>query len=125
MPHEELTEKIVGCACRVYDRMGYGFPESIYEACLLVELRKARLHAESQKSIAIRYEDEVVGDLMADIVVERAIILELKTVREIGAVQEIQLVNHLVVTDKPVGLVLNFGERRVDVKRKFRVFDQQ
>jgi len=118
--HKEVTEKIIGCAYRVYNKMGFGFLESVYQKCLLIELRKASLRAESEKPITVHYEGEVVGEFVADIVVEGTVILELKSVRRINVAHEIQLVNYLVATGKPVGLVLNFGERKVEVKRKLK-----
>ena len=89
MTHRELTEKIIGCAYRVYNRMGYGFLESVYEKCLVLELRKAGLRAESQHSIRVRYDGEVVGDFVADILVEDTVIVELKSVRRLVSAQEI------------------------------------
>lgn len=62
MQYEELTEKIIGCAYRVYNKMGFGFLESVYEKCLLIELKKERLRIESQKDITVNYENEVVGE---------------------------------------------------------------
>jgi len=120
MQHKELTERIIGCAYRVYNKMGFGFLESVYEKCLVIELRKQGLKAESQKSITVRYDGEVVGEFVADIVVEDTIVLELKSVRRIMLSHEIQLVNYLVATGKPVGLVLNFAEKKVEVKRKVK-----
>ena len=124
MKHRELTEKIIGCAYRVYNRMGYGFLESVYEKCLLIELRKAGLSAVSQKPITVFYDNKVVGEFVADIIVEDTIILELKSVRQIIQAHEVQLVNYLVATEKPVGLIINFGERKVEIKRKVRDFDE-
>ncbi len=115
-----MTEKIIGCAYRVYNKMGFGFPESVYEKCMLIELRKAGLNAESQKPITVYYEEEIVGEFVADIIVNDTIILELKSVRQIINVHEVQLVNYLVATRKPVGLILSFGESKVDVKRKVK-----
>ena len=120
MEHKDLTEKIIGCAYRVYNKMGYGFLESVYEKCMAIELSRQKLKVETQKSITVHYEDEVVGNFVADMVVEDAIIVELKSVRRILLAHEIQLVNYLVATKKPVGLVLNFAERKVEVKRKVR-----
>ena len=120
MEYKELTEKIIGCAYRVYNRMGFGFLESVYEKCMLIELRKADLDAESQKPITVYYENEIVGEFVADIIVNDTIILELKSVRRIIKAHEVQLVNYLVSTGKPVGLILNFGERKVEVKRKIK-----
>lgn len=120
MKYKELTEKVIGCAYRVHNRMGFGFLESVYGKCLLIELRKAEIRCEPQKPINVTYENEVVGEFVADILVENTIILELKSVRQIIKAHEIQLVNYLVATGKPVGLVLGFGERGVKVKRKLK-----
>ena len=120
MEHKELSEKIIGCAYRVYNKMGFGFLESVYEKCLLIELRKAGLKTETQQSITVTYEDEIVGEFVADIVVDNTIILELKSVRRIARAHEVQLVNYLVATGKPVGLILNFGEGKVEIKRKIK-----
>ncbi len=120
MEYKELTENIIGCAYRVYNKMGFGFLESVYEKCMLIELRKAGLTAESQKPITVYYEDEIVGEFVADIIVNDTIILELKSLRRIIKAHEVQLVNYLVATGKPAGLILNFGESKVDVKRKVK-----
>ena len=120
MQHQQITEKIIGCAYRVYNTMGFGFLESVYEKCLLIELRKAGLNVESQKPIAVYYDGQAVGDFVADLLVEDAVIVELKSVRRLVEAHEVQLVNYLVATGKDVGLLLNFGEEKVEVKRKLR-----
>ena len=120
MQYQELTEKIIGCAYHVHNSMGFGFLESVYENCLMIELRKLGLKAESQKPVIVHYDGEVVGQFFADVVVEDAIIVELKSVRKIALSHEVQLVNYLVATEKPVGLLINFGEKNVEVKRKVR-----
>jgi GxxExxY protein len=120
MENKELTEKIIGCAYRVYNKMGFGFLESVYEKCLMIELKKAGLMAESQVSINVEYEGEVVGEFVADVLVEGLIILELKSVRRIVRAHEIQLVNYLAATKIDIGLILNFAEEKVEVKRKVR-----
>ena len=120
MEYGELTEKIIGCAYRVFNKMGFGFLESVYEKCLLIEMRKAGLDTESQKPITVYYDGEVVGEFVADIIVNDAVIIELKSVRRIIKAYEIQLVNYLVATGKPVGLILNVGERKVEIKRKVK-----
>jgi len=124
MEHEDVTEKIIGCAYRVYNEMGFGFLESVYEKCLLIELQKAGLNAESQEPITVTYHGQVVGDFVADIIVDDNVIVELKSVRRIISAHEVQLVNYLVATGKPVGLLINFGECRVKVKRKLRELKQ-
>lgn len=120
MEHRELTEKIIGCAYLVYNRMGFGFLESVYEKCLLIELRKEGLNVESQKPITVYYENEIVGEFIADVIVNDTIILELQSVRQIINAHEVQLVNYLIATGKPVGLILNFGKDKVEVKRKVK-----
>jgi len=120
MEYRELTEKIIACAYRVYNKMGFGYLESVYEKCLLIELRKAGLQAASQEPILVSYENENVGTFVADIIVNEAVMLELKSVKKIVDAHEVQLVNYLVATGKPVGLILNFGEKKVEVKRKIR-----
>ena len=120
MEYEELTEKIIQCAFTVYNRMGFGFLESVYENCMVLELAAAGLYAESQKPISVFYGDHLVGKFMADIIVNDTIIIELKSVRQLNKAHEVQLVNYLVATGKPVGLLINFGETKVEVKRKVR-----
>jgi GxxExxY protein len=120
MQHKELTEKIIAAAYNVYNKMGFGFLKSVYEKCLLIELRKSGLKAESQKPIIVEYESEVVGEFKADIIVDDTVILELKSIRQIMLAHEVQLVNYLVATGKPVGLILNFGEQKVEVRRKVK-----
>jgi len=125
MEYQNLTKTIIGCAYRVYNQMGFGFLESVYEKCLLIELRKSGLQAESQKPVTVYYDDQSVGTFIADVVVNDTVILELKSVRCIAKAHEVQLVNYLVATVKPLVLILNFSEKQVEVKRKFRDFNSQ
>ena len=83
---------------------------------MLIEIRKTGLKAESQKAIIVYYK----GEFVADIVVEDTIILELKSVRQIIKAHEIQLVNYLAATGKPLGLLINFGENKVEIKKKLK-----
>jgi GxxExxY protein len=124
MEYEEITEKIIGCAYQVYNGMGFGFLESVYEKCLMIELRKQGLKAEEQKSVTVRYDDEIVGEFKADILVEDEIIVELKSIRNLSVIHEAQLVNYLVATDKSLGLLIKFSEKKVDVRRKVRELSQ-
>jgi GxxExxY protein len=100
--------------------MGFGFLESVYESCMQIELKKAGLDFESQKPIDVYYDDEIVGQYIADIIVQDLIILELKSVRRIVKAHEMQLVNYLTATKKPIGLIINFGEEKVEIKRKVK-----
>ena len=124
MEHRELTEKIIGCAFKVFNKMGFGYLESVYEKCMMIELRKAGLRAENQKPITVFYDEEMVGDFVADIFVEDEIIVELKSVLNVSKKHEAQLVNYLVSTKKDVGLLINFAEEEVQVKRKIRFLNK-
>ena len=120
MEYKELTEKIIACAYRVYNTMGSGFVESVYEICLVIELLKAGLSIESQKAVSVFYNSEHVGEFIADIIVNDIVILELKAVKQLAKAHEVQLVNYLTATGKPVGLLINFGEDKVEIKRKIK-----
>ena len=123
MEYADITEQIIGCAYRVYNAMGYGFLESAYEKCMLIELSTIGLKVDFQLPLHAMYRGEIVGDFIADIVVEDNIIVELKSVRKLIPVHEAQLVNYLVATGKPLGLLINFGQVRVEVKRKTRTLN--
>ena len=110
LKHGELTEKIIGIFYDVYNELGYGFLESVYEKAMLKALRSAGLEIESQVSAPVWFRGEQVGDFYADLVVEGAVILELKAARRIERAHEAQLLNYLKATDIEVGLLLNFGE---------------
>ena len=123
MEYEALTENIIGCAYRVYNTMGFGYLESVYEKCMMIELEQAGLRAQAQQPIEVRYNGVPVGNFIADIIIEDTVIIELKSVRSLTRAHESQLVNYLVATGKPVGLLLNFGAEKVEVKRKVRVLN--
>ena len=118
MDYSEITEKIIGCAYRVYNVMGPGFLENVYEKCLAIELNKAGLHAEFQQPVEVFYDSQNVGSFAVDILVDGRVIVELKAVRSLAAAHELQLVNYLAATRMPVGLLINFGETKVEVKRR-------
>ena len=120
MQYEDLTQKIIGCAYRVYNIMGFGYLESVYEKCFIIELRKIGLKVESQKPIIVYYLNQIVGNYIADIVVENKIIIESKSVKSIMKAHEVQLVNYLTATGLEVGLIINFAESKVEIKRKVR-----
>ncbi len=120
MKYEKLTEQIIGSAYRVYNTMGFGFVESVYEKCLLIELQKAGIQTQAQKPITVFYGEQIVGDFVVDMIVEDLVIVELKSVRRIVTAHEVQLVNYLTATHKDIGLLINFGPRKVEVKRKMR-----
>ena len=84
MEHKELTEKIISCAYRVFNTMGSGFMESVYEKCMTIELKKAGFQLDVQKPIHVYYEKELVGDFITDLIVNNSIIVELKAIRQLA-----------------------------------------
>ncbi len=123
MEYEKITEKIIGCAFTVYNHLGSGYMESVYERCMLIELKKAGLHVNSQHPIKVLYENQVVGEFIADLVVEELIIVELKAINQLTKIHEAQLVNYLVSTGKDIGLLINFGPEKITLKRKIRLLE--
>jgi GxxExxY protein len=120
MEFDELTDRIIGCAYKVYNTLGCGFVESVYEKCLLIELTKAGVKAESQKEVLVHYEGNIVGEFKADLLVEGKVIIELKALNQLVKAHEVQLVNCLTATNIETGLLINFGPKGVEVKRKVR-----
>jgi GxxExxY protein len=107
--HQELTRRIIGVFYDVYNELGHGFLESVYEAAMLIALREAGLKAETQVPIAVYFRGNRVGDFRADLMVENAVLLELKAARAPDPSHEAQLLNYLRATEIEVGLLLNFG----------------
>jgi len=118
LPYADVTEKIIGCAYAVYNKMGFGFLESVYEKCMVIELRKAGLDVAAQQPVKVSYEGELVGDFVADLLVEGHVIVELKSAFRLSPAHDAQLSNYLAATAMPVGLLINFGESSVEVRRK-------
>jgi GxxExxY protein len=117
MKHEDLTSKIIACAYKVHNTLGFGFLETVYQNALLIELKKAGLHTENEKKIKVYYQNQLVGDYAADIIVEDTVILELKSVKDLHPAHSAQLINYLKATGIEIGLLINFAES-VQIKRK-------
>jgi GxxExxY protein len=117
MSLRELTYKINGAIFDVHRILGEGFLEKIYENALLIELRTQGLQAESQVPVPVFYKGHMVGDYIADLVVDNQIIIELKTVDELTAVHQAQLINYLRATEKPLGLLVNFKGKKATIRR--------
>lgn len=115
--HEELTNSIIKTFYEVYNELGYGFLEKVYQNSLFLELKNKGLKVEAQKRIAVFYKGIEVGEYFADLIVEDTIILELKAADYIVKDFENQILNYLRATDCEVGLLLNFG-RKPEFKRK-------
>ena len=118
--YKELTEKIIKIFYKVYNTLGYGFLEKVYENAMMLDFKKEKIPAVSQYAIKVFYEDEIVGEYFADMLVDGKVIIEIKAARKLTIENEAQLLNYLKATDKEVGLLLNFGPKP-EIKRK--VFD--
>jgi len=115
--YKELTEEVIRIFYRVYNKLGYGFLEKVYENAMMIELKKKGIPAVSQYAIKVLYEGNVIGEYYADILVENKVIVEIKAARSLVKENEAQLLNYLKATDIEVGLLVNFGTKP-EVKRK-------
>jgi GxxExxY protein len=115
--HKDLTQKIIGASFEVYNHLGYGYLEKVYQRALQVELLQHNLKAKLEHPIQVRYKGAIVGDYSADLFVEERVLVELKVAPEYCSADEAQLLNELVSTGVEVGLLINFGKERVEFKR--------
>ncbi|MCK4649606.1 GxxExxY protein [Candidatus Pacearchaeota archaeon] len=120
MKHEELTAEVIQIFYKVYNSLGYGFLERVYENALKIEFRKAGLNFKNQVPIKVYYKGEIVGDYFADFIIDGKVVVEIKATLGLGVSDESQLLNYLRCTGKEVGLLLNFG-KKAEVRR--RVFN--
>jgi GxxExxY protein len=118
--HKALTERIIQAAFTVHNTLGSGFLEKVYENAMVIELGKAGLNIVQQAPLQVTYNGSIVGEYYADLVVDNKILLELKAVSHILPVHEVQLVNYLKATETEVGLLINFANKRVEVRRKIQ-----
>lgn len=112
-----ITSKIIKAFYNVYNTLGFGFLEKVYENAMVIELRKLGLHGRRQVPVKVYYDETQVGDYFADIIVEDCIIIELKAGESLCEEHEAQLVNYLRATSIEVGFLFNFG-RKPEFKRK-------
>jgi GxxExxY protein len=115
--HSDITGIIIKAFYNVYNQLGYGFLEKVYENSLLIELRKSELECVAQHPIEVFYDNSKVGFYIADIIVNNCVIVEIKATEAICEEHEAQLTNYLKATDVEVGLLLNFG-KKAEFKRK-------
>lgn len=111
MIYQELSNKVIKAFYNVYNLLGYGFLEKVYENALMFELKSLNLNAEQQKRIQVHYKEIIVGEYFADILVENSIIIELKAAENIYEEHIAQLTNYLKATDIELGLLFNFGKK--------------
>lgn len=117
MQNKEMTAEIINSFYKVYNTLGYGFLEKVYENALSIELKKKGFNCKKQKPITVFYENEIVGEYFADLIVNDEIIIELKACETLIEEHEIQVVNYLKATKIEVALLLNFG-KTPEIKRK-------
>jgi len=113
----QITQCVIGCAYQVSNILGSGFLEKVYENALAIEIRKAGLDASQQYGMAVQYEGQVVGEYVADILVNKSVLVEVKAVRKLDEVHMAQCMNYLKASGLRVCLLLNFGSPKVEVKR--------
>ena len=122
--HEQLTAAVIKCFYEVYNELGYGFLEKVYETSMMIHFGECGLSATRQLPIAVHYHGQVVGNYAADILVENSVLLEIKAVQHLVPEHEYQLINYLRATEIEVGLLLNFG-LRPEVRRKIFTNDRK
>ena len=122
MDIELMIRTVMQCSKNIRSHLGPGFLETVYKNAMLVELRKRGLAYQVEMPINVYYEDVLVGEFKADIVVEDMLILELKAVNSLHMAHEVQLVNYLTATGIDNGLLINFGSEELQFKRKYRIY---
>ena len=120
MLYKELTEVVIECCLEVIRELGSGFLESVYEKALLVALAQRGLRARSQVPLKVKFRGEVVGDFFADIMIDDKLIVELKAVKALLPEHQAQVINYLKATGTDVGLLVNFGTPKLEIKRLYR-----
>jgi len=120
--HKDITNLILKGFYNVYNQLGYGFLEKVYENAMVIELRQLGLFVEKQKAIKVYYGGDLVGDYFADLMVNEKVIIELKAAASLAPEHEAQLLNYLKGTDKEVGLLLNFG---TEPQKARKIFENQ
>ena len=115
--YSHITEKIIGCALKVHQRMRSGYPELIYHRCLIIEFKRSTLPFLNEIELPIFYDNIEVGKRRVDFLVENKVIIEIKAVSELTDTHLAQALNYLEVLNLEVGLLINFGAKSLEVKR--------
>ncbi len=121
MKYEDVTHRIIGASYKVFNTLGFGFLEKIYQKALAIELEKAGLEIELECPLRVHYEGQIIGRFSVDVLVENEIVVELKSVERLVKAHEVQVVNYLNALKKDIGLLINFGPTGVKAKRKYRI----
>jgi GxxExxY protein len=122
--HQDITEKIIKSFYQVYNTLGYGFLERVYQKALLIELKKSGFTCNEEYPVKVYYDEIQVGDYRADIIVENKVIIENKASEAICEEHEFQLINYLKATEIEIGLLLNFG-KKPEFRRKIFTNNKQ
>ena len=122
--HKELTDKIIKSFYDVYNELGFGFLENVYQNALYFELKNNQLKVEPQRPIEVYYKNQLVGNYKADLIVNETVILELKATEYLVEEHEFQLINYLKATNMEIGLLLNFG-KKPEIRRKIFTNDRK
>ena len=112
-----VSKRVIGCGIEVSNNLGSGFLESVYENALSIELKRQGLRFERQKQLNVAYKGEVVGNYVADLIVEEKLLVERKALSNFTGEHEAQVMNYLRATGLEVGLLLNFGTPRLGIRR--------
>jgi GxxExxY protein len=120
---DDLTHRVIACAFTVHNTLGAGFLEKVYEEAMALEMTAQQIRFVRQAPIAVQYRGMIVGDYIADFLIEERLICELKALEWLNKLHEVQLVNYLAATGIETGLLINFGSS-VTIRRKFRQYRQ-
>lgn len=122
MNAEDIVKKILDSIYCVRGNLVQGYLESLYEKALIIELQERGLKVELQVPIQVNYKGTIIGDFKIDLLVEDCVIIEVKAVQKLQVAHELQLVNYLTITKKDVGILVNFGGDKIEIKRKYRLY---
>src|SRR5437762_10032490 len=117
----DLCGQIIGLAMKIHSTLGSGFLESVYQNALIWELRKRGLKTDPEKPMTVRYDGQIVGAFMADLLVNDLLIVELTAIETLAKIHEVQVVNYLTATGLDESLLLNFGSELLEYRKKFRL----
>ena len=117
--HRRVSKQVIGAFFDVYNELGHGFLESVYEGALAIRLHECGLRVERQAPVAVRFHNHVVGEFRTDLLVEDYLLVEIKAARSLVDAHDAQLLNYLKATGLRVGLLLNFGSRAEFRRRVF------
>jgi len=117
IPHQDLTYEIIGAAMEVHSELGPGYNEEIYQKALEIELRNRKVQFEPQKSIEIKIKGEMIGLKFLDFSVEDKVVVEIKALSELDTIHEAQLISYLKAAGSEIGLLINFGTKKLEHKR--------